>query len=83
MYLFVLYSQMENRLVPFQTHESKQPSLTECEFKEALDSILTVSNDKLRRRLFFESEKFMQKEGMANNVPIMRLARILFIHICT
>lgn len=74
---------MENRLVPFQTHESKQPSLTEREFKEALDSILTVSNDKLRRRLFFESEKFMQKEGMANNVPIMRLARILFIHICT
>jgi len=70
---------MENRLIPFQTHESKQPSLTEREFKEALDNILPVSNDKLRRRLYFESEKLMQKEGMPNNVPVMRLARILFL----
>lgn len=65
--------------MPYQSPDTKQPSMSEKEFKEAIDNILPLTNDKLRRRLFFESEKMMRKEGLTNSVPIMRLARILLL----
>lgn len=70
------FQDMEHRLMPFQSPDTKQPSMSEKEFKEAIDNILPLTNDKLRRRLFFESEKMMRKEGLTNSVPIMRLAQI-------
>ncbi|XP_060587658.1 uncharacterized protein LOC132743149 isoform X3 [Ruditapes philippinarum] len=70
------FQDMEHRLMPFQSPDSKQPSMSEKEFKEAIDNILPLTNDKLRRRLFFESEKMMRKEGLTNSVPVMRLAQI-------
>ena len=69
---------MENKLIPYQNPENKQPSMTEKEFKEAIDNILPMSNDKLRKRLFYEAEKMIRKEGITDIVPVMRLARILF-----
>ena len=68
---------MENRLMPFQNPDSKQPLMSEKEFKEAIDHILPLSNDKLRKHLFYEAEKMVRKEGITNAVPVMRLARIL------
>jgi len=65
--------------MPFHTQQAgKTPALSEREFKEAIDNILPLTNDKLRRRLFFEAEKMMRKEGTTNNVSVMRLARILY-----
>lgn len=64
--------------MPFQTQpEGRQSGLTEREFKEAIDNILPLTNDQLRRRLFFETEKMVRREGTLNNVSVMRCARIL------
>lgn len=52
--------------------------LTDKEFKEALDGILPLSNERMRRRLFEESERAVEAEtGIMGTVPIMRLAHIL------
>ena len=67
--------QLENKLVPFQSSESGQ--LTDKEHKDALDSILPLCNERVRRRLFVEAEKAVMMDGVLNAVPIMRLARIL------
>ncbi|KAL3864299.1 hypothetical protein ACJMK2_005992 [Sinanodonta woodiana] len=67
---------MENRLIPFQSADSHQPAMSEKEFKDAVDNILPLANDKLRRKLFFEAEKLLRLEGFANSVPIMKLAQI-------
>ena len=68
---------MENKVVPFQTQESGQPSLTEKEFKEAGENIVPLAGDKLRHKLFCESEKAVRIDGLQGNIPIMRAARIL------
>lgn len=70
---------MEHKLMPFQSPDSKQPAMSEKEFKEAIDNILPLTNDKLRRRLYFEAEKMVRKEGIGNSVPVMRLSRILLL----
>ncbi|KAL4231540.1 hypothetical protein ACF0H5_009121 [Mactra antiquata] len=70
------FQDMENRLMPFQSPDSKQPVMSEKEFKEAIDNILPLTNDKLRRRLYFEAEKMTRKEGTGNSVPVMRLSQI-------
>ncbi|KAH3789098.1 hypothetical protein DPMN_167267, partial [Dreissena polymorpha] len=68
---------MENRIMPFQTQpEGRQSGLTEREFKEAIDNILPLTNDQLRRRLFFETEKMVRREGTLNCVSVMRCAQI-------
>ena len=52
--------------------------MTEVEYAESADAVLAVSNDRLRRRLFFESQIYvMVKDGMDEGVPVLRLARIL------
>lgn len=61
--------------MPFQSSESGQ--LTDKEHKDALDSILPLCNERVRRRLFLEAEKAVMMDGVLNAVPIMRLARIL------
>ncbi|XP_076436241.1 uncharacterized protein LOC143275834 [Babylonia areolata] len=65
---------LENKLVPFQSSESGQ--LTDREHKDALDSIVPLCNERLRRRLFVEAEKAVMMDGVLNAVPIMRLAQI-------
>ncbi|KAK6184991.1 hypothetical protein SNE40_007324 [Patella caerulea] len=66
----------ENQLVPYQTQSTSQ--LSEKEFKEAVDNIIPVCNEKLRKRLYFEAEKAVAMDGVENSVSIMRLAHILF-----
>ena len=68
---------MENRLIPFKNPDSAQTVMSEKDFKDAIGNILPLTNDKLRRHLFFETEKLMRKEGYNDRVPIMRLSRIL------
>ena len=46
-----------------------------------MDSILPLTNDKLRKRLFLEAEKAVRMDGTENVVPIMRLARILMFSV--
>ncbi|RUS88807.1 hypothetical protein EGW08_003437 [Elysia chlorotica] len=68
------FHDLENKLVPYQSSESGQ--LTEREFREALDSLLPLSNERVRRRLFMQSERAVRWDGVLNGVPIMRLAQI-------
>jgi hypothetical protein len=67
--------QLENKLVPHQSSESGQ--LTDREHKDALDNIVPLCNERMRKRLFLEAEKAVIQDGVLNAVPIMRLARIL------
>ena len=66
--------------MPFQSSESGQ--LTDKEHKDALDNILPLCNERVRRRLFLEAEKAVMMDGVLNAVPIMRLARILAVTVC-
>lgn len=68
------FHDLENKLVPFQSSESGQ--LTDKEHKDALDGILPLCNERVRRRMFVEAEKAVQLDGVLNAVPIMRLAQI-------
>ncbi|ESO98340.1 hypothetical protein LOTGIDRAFT_159143 [Lottia gigantea] len=65
----------ENQLVAFQSQESNQ--LNEKEYKEAMDNLVPLCNEKLRERLYCEAEKAMAADGVDNAVSIMRLAHIL------
>jgi len=69
---------MENKILPFQTTESGQPTLTEKEYNEAIESILPLSSDKLRKKLYWEAEKAVRIDGLRDRVPVMRLSRILY-----
>ncbi|KAK7494886.1 hypothetical protein BaRGS_00013765 [Batillaria attramentaria] len=69
------FQDLENKLVPFQSSESGQ--LTDKEHKDALDNIVPLCNERVRRRLFVEAEKAVKLDGVLNAVPIARLARIL------
>ncbi|KAK7110079.1 uncharacterized protein [Littorina saxatilis] len=68
---------LENKLVPFQSSESGQ--LNDKEHKDALDGILPLCKERVRRRLFLEAEKAVMMDGVLDAVPIMRLARILLL----
>ena len=71
------FPQLENKLVAFQNSEGGQ--LNEREFKDALESLLPLSNERTRRRLYMQAEKAVRWDGIVGAVPIMRLARILFV----
>lgn len=67
--------QLESRLIPFQIEGRKQ--LNEREFREALDNLLPLCNELTRRRLFMQSERAVEWDGIVGAVPIKRLSRIL------
>ena len=73
------FLQLENKLVAFQTSEGGQ--LNEREFKEALDNLIPLCNERTRRRMYMQAEKAVRWDGIIAAVPIMRLARILHIYI--
>ena len=78
-YLFIavrILLQMESKLL---SQSGKATSrLMELEFVEASDTILPVTNDKLRRSLYKEAEAYLlDKDGNSDGVPIQRLSRIL------
>ena len=59
-------------------HGKVTSRLMELEFVEASDTILPVTNDKLRRSLYKEAEAYLlDKDGNSEGVPIQRLSRIL------
>ena len=67
---------MESKLLSQQSKASNK--LMEMEFVEASDTVLPVTNDKLRRTLYREAEVYLRdKDGGSEGVPIQRLARIL------
>ena len=67
---------MESKLLSQQSKASNK--LMEMEFVEASDTVLPVTNDKLRRTLYREAEVYLRdKDGGREGVPIQRLARIL------
>ncbi|XP_046362334.2 uncharacterized protein LOC124139364 [Haliotis rufescens] len=68
------FLELENRLLPFQSLEGGQ--LTGREFKDALENILPLVNDRLRKRLFLEAEPSVLVEEDMSAVSIMRLAQI-------
>ena len=66
---------METKLL---SQQGKANKLMELEFVEASDTVLPVTNDKLRRSLYREAEAYLRdKDGVSEGVPIQRLARIL------
>lgn len=68
------FHDLENKLVAFQNSEGGQ--LNEREFKDALESLLPLSNERTRRRLYMQAEKAVRWDGIVGAVPIMRLAQI-------
>jgi hypothetical protein len=72
--------QFENKLLPFKTHDAGQQVLTEKEFMDAIDQFVPLSNEKLRKKLYWESETAVRFDGLRDVVPISRLARILDLY---
>ncbi|CAC5378844.1 unnamed protein product [Mytilus coruscus] len=68
----------ENKLLPFKTHDAGQQVLTEKEFMDAIDQFVPLSNEKLRKKLYWESETAVRFDGLRDVVPISRLAQILY-----
>ncbi|CAL1530077.1 unnamed protein product [Lymnaea stagnalis] len=68
------FHELENQLVPYQNNENGH--LTEMEFKEAIDNIIPLCNERTRHRLYMQAEKAVQWDRISNSVPIMRLAQI-------
>ncbi|XP_067657515.1 myosin-11-like [Haliotis asinina] len=68
------FLELENQLLPFQSLEGGH--LTGREFKDALENILPLVNDRLRKRLFQEAEHTVLEEEDTVAVSIMRLAQI-------
>ncbi|PVD30283.1 hypothetical protein C0Q70_09547 [Pomacea canaliculata] len=68
------FHDLENKLLPFQISESGH--LTDKEHKDAMDSIVPLCNEHMRRRLFLEAEKAVAHDSISNAVPVMRLAQI-------
>ncbi|XP_063435478.1 uncharacterized protein LOC134716413 isoform X1 [Mytilus trossulus] len=66
----------ENKLLPFKTHDAGQQVLTEKEFMDAIDQFVPLSNEKLRKKLYWESETAVRFDGLRDVVPISRLAQI-------
>lgn len=67
---------MENKLL---SNPGKESSLmTETEYIDSSDAILGVVNDTLRKKLYRESQVYVEvKDKMTGGVPVLRLARIL------
>lgn len=66
----------ENKLLPFKTRDAGQQVLTEKEFMDAIDQFVPLSNEKLRKKLFWEAETAVRFDGLRDVVPISRLAQI-------
>ena len=75
--MIVHVGQMETKLLNQPGRDANQ--MTEQEYVEAVEAVLAVPNDRLRRRLFQETLIHIQrKESTDENViPIIKLARIL------
>ena len=69
---------MENKLL---NNPGKESSLmSENEFCDSSDAFLSIVNDTLRKKLYRESQVFVQeKDKQHSGVPVLRLARILAI----
>ncbi|KAI0233898.1 hypothetical protein LSAT2_015868 [Lamellibrachia satsuma] len=66
------FAEMETKLL---SQQGKANKLMELEFVEASDTVLPVTNDKLRRSLYREAEAYLRdKDGVSEGVPIQRLA---------
>ena len=67
---------METKLL---THPGKEVGqLTESEFLEAVEAVLAVPNEKLKKRLFAEALAAVKLRDMEEEaLPLGRLARIL------
>ncbi|XP_013415713.1 uncharacterized protein LOC106177476 isoform X2 [Lingula anatina] len=79
MYIILKYREprfqdMENRLLAFPAREHGQ--MTEHEFNEAVENLVPLHSEKLRKRLFWEAEAHVQMDDMHDVVPVMRLAQI-------
>ena len=69
-------AQMENKLLNTPGKESGM--MTEAEYSDSSDACLSIVNDSLRRKLFRESQAYVQEKDKLNGgVPVLRLARIL------
>ncbi|XP_059165212.1 uncharacterized protein LOC131947844 isoform X2 [Physella acuta] len=68
------FHDLENKLVAYQVSENGQ--LNEAEFKEAVDNLMPLSNERLRQRLYLQAEKAVESDGIIKAVPIMKLAQI-------
>lgn len=68
--------QMENKLL---SNPGKETGLmTESEYTDSSDICLSIVNDTLRKKLYRESQVYVQEKDKLNDgVPVMRLARIL------
>ncbi len=51
--------------------------MSESEFAESVEAAITVTSDRLRRRLFIESQLYVKQKDNMECVPTLRLARIL------
>ena len=71
--------QMENKLL---NNPGREPSLmTESEYVDSSDAVLGVVNDTLRKKLYRESQVFVEvKDRLSGGVPVLRLARILCVN---
>ena len=74
----LLCVQCESRLL--QHPGQRSGLLNEIEFTEALETLLPLTSDQLRRRLYLQSQANMPKGLEA--VPISRLSRILNTSAC-
>ncbi|BFZ01755.1 hypothetical protein BsWGS_04794 [Bradybaena similaris] len=68
------FQYLENKLVEYGY--SKQEQLKDNEFKAALDTLLPLCSEKIRQRLYLQSERAGEWEGITGTVPIKRLAQI-------
>ena len=68
---------MENKLLNNPGKESGM--MTEGEYCDSSDACLSIVNDTLRKKLFRESQVYVQEKDKLTGgaVPVLRLARIL------
>lgn len=67
------FQDMEGKLLQFPSQES---GMTESEFNEGVEHLVPISNEKLKRILYWEAEAHVQMDGLTEVVPVMRLAQI-------
>ena len=77
-FLYIILKYREPRFQEVEAKLLQQPGrrpgfMTDIEFAEAIDNICPLASERLRRRLFVESEEHMQNDG---SVSVMRLSQI-------
>ncbi|XP_064630986.1 uncharacterized protein LOC135489527 isoform X2 [Lineus longissimus] len=80
--LYIILKYREPRFLDCEakliTHPANEPGqMTYKEFSDALDNILSVSNDKLRKRLYYETDCLViQFDETEEAVPIQKLSQM-------